>query len=199
MADDWEEIEALMFGDTIMHKTVTPIYNDHTSTPILHKDFDDNHADDDFLVRDISYQEHFPLSVFNLNSHLQATHQERSSSPDTYSDTTDTTDSDSKESLFTSLSNADTLFPYAKDDIINEPVTLHQVDYLSYTWDLAEDFWLSWRTLKTRRTDEENPFNNEFTKARLENAMWRTWTKQSSQLSTLDPERIAWYVFIAIH
>lgn len=198
MDEDWEEMEALMFGDTVINKTVTPIFNDHTTTPILYKDF----SDDEFIVRDISCDlrstspkvtQHYPLSVSNLYSHLQSTHQERASSPeDTDSDTTDTTDTDSKDSLLSSCS--DSLFPLAKDDTNTEPTALHHVDYLSHEWENLHDFWLSWKTLRQRRTDEDNTAstNNEFLRARHENALWRSWTKQHARLATMAPEKIAW-------
>ena len=69
-------------------------------------------------------------------------------------------------------------------DVKREPS--RQVDYLSHDWK-EEDIWSSWRHVVAQR----KRFNNS---SRLENASWRTWTKQKYGLKTVSPETLNWYV-----
>lgn len=69
------------------------------------------------------------------------------------------------------------------DTAISREPTRH-VDYLSHNWK-EEDIWASWRHIVSRR---QSYGNNE----RLENAVWRTWSKSLYRLKTVSPERLNW-------
>lgn len=60
------------------------------------------------------------------------------------------------------------------------------VDYLSHNW-AVEDVWRSWRAVTKKKHEVENG-------VRLENASWRTWAKQRSNLPTVCPEALNWCV-----
>jgi hypothetical protein len=60
------------------------------------------------------------------------------------------------------------------------------VDYLSHDWS-EEDVWASWKYIVSKR----GAYNNS---ARLENASWRSWAKKRSNLRTVPPETVKWYV-----
>lgn len=66
------------------------------------------------------------------------------------------------------------------DDMSIEDKPSRYVDYLSHDWK-EEDIWCSWRYVMSRR----NGYSNSL---RLENAVWRTWTKAKQNLSTISSE-----------
>jgi hypothetical protein len=59
------------------------------------------------------------------------------------------------------------------------------VDYLSHDWK-KEDIWTSWKVTTKQKKELANGI-------RLENASWRTWTKQKYNLKTIDPNKLNWY------
>ncbi|PVH69731.1 hypothetical protein DL98DRAFT_522027, partial [Cadophora sp. DSE1049] len=58
------------------------------------------------------------------------------------------------------------------------------VDYLCHDWK-EEDIWSSWKHVVSKRKANSNS-------ARLENALWRTWTKSRYRLKTVPPETLDW-------
>ncbi|KAH6667386.1 hypothetical protein B0J14DRAFT_519511 [Halenospora varia] len=72
----------------------------------------------------------------------------------------------------------------AKDDAIVRDQPLRYIDYLSPDWK-EEDVWSSWKHIVSKR----NAYGNS---ARLENALWRTWTKSRYRLKTVPPETLNW-------
>ncbi|EGG12251.1 uncharacterized protein MELLADRAFT_59235 [Melampsora larici-populina 98AG31] len=56
------------------------------------------------------------------------------------------------------------------------------VDYLSHNWD-EKDVWTSWKAMTRHKHEMANG-------VRLENASWRTWAKQRSNLKTISPETL---------
>ncbi|EGC43462.1 protein phosphatase type 1 complex subunit Hex2/Reg1 [Histoplasma capsulatum var. duboisii H88] len=70
------------------------------------------------------------------------------------------------------------------DDASIEDEPTRHVDYLSHDWK-EEDIWSSWRYIASRR----DAYNNG---VRLENAVWRTWTKAKHRLGTVTPESLNW-------
>jgi hypothetical protein len=47
--------------------------------------------------------------------------------------------------------------------------------------------WTSWKAMTKHKSEIANG-------VRLENASWRTWAKQRSQLKTISPETLNWFV-----
>lgn len=76
----------------------------------------------------------------------------------------------------------------SRDDTSATPRPTQQVDYLSHDWEEG-DIWSSWRHLKSQRKVDPNF-------ARLENALWRTWTKHKDLLWTITPEKLNWSAII---
>ncbi|KAF2093144.1 hypothetical protein NA57DRAFT_23438, partial [Rhizodiscina lignyota] len=72
----------------------------------------------------------------------------------------------------------------SEDDTAIRPQPTQHVDYLSYEWQ-EEDIWASWRHIVSKRRVYGE-------RSRLENASWRTWTKQKYQLRTISPETLNW-------
>lgn len=72
-----------------------------------------------------------------------------------------------------------------EDDTAVERVPTAHVDYLSHNW-AEEDIWASWRYIVSKRKAYENSF-------RLENAVWRSWTKSKYQFKTIAPGQLNWY------
>jgi hypothetical protein len=62
------------------------------------------------------------------------------------------------------------------------------VDYLSHDW-VEKDLWASWKYISTSPTGY-----SPATKQRLENASWRAWEKARSNLQTVSPATLNWYV-----
>jgi hypothetical protein len=60
-----------------------------------------------------------------------------------------------------------------------------QVDYLSHAWSEPEA-WESWRLARKAERDSSN-------RRRLENGVWRAWSKSKYKLKTIDPACIDWY------
>ena len=58
------------------------------------------------------------------------------------------------------------------------------VDYLSHDW-AEDDVWTSWKAMTKHKAEIANG-------VRLENASWRTWAKQRSNLPTISPETLNW-------
>ncbi|PVH68229.1 hypothetical protein DL98DRAFT_522872 [Cadophora sp. DSE1049] len=58
------------------------------------------------------------------------------------------------------------------------------VDYLCHNWK-EEDIWSSRKHIVSKRKAYCNS-------ARLENALWRTWTKSRYRLKTVPPETLDW-------
>ncbi|KAH6667707.1 hypothetical protein B0J14DRAFT_170523 [Halenospora varia] len=75
----------------------------------------------------------------------------------------------------------------AKDDAMVRDQPLRYIDYLSPDWK-EDDIWSSWKHIVSKR----NAYSNS---ARLENALWRTWTKSQYRLKTIPPETLNWQVF----
>lgn len=63
------------------------------------------------------------------------------------------------------------------------------VDYLSHNWD-ESDVWTSWKAMTRHKHEMANG-------VRLENASWRTWAKQRSNLKTISPETLNWSVLLS--
>ncbi|KAJ4318910.1 hypothetical protein N0V84_006628 [Fusarium piperis] len=61
------------------------------------------------------------------------------------------------------------------------------VDYLSHEWN-EEEIGQSWRAVSS--TNLYSQYRNN--KGRLENAIWRAWTKCKNNLSTIPPEELNW-------
>ncbi|KAI9662132.1 MAG: hypothetical protein M1831_002828 [Alyxoria varia] len=77
-----------------------------------------------------------------------------------------------------------TFKPPVADDTAIRREPSKQVDYLSHNW-REEDIWSSWKHIvSSRRIYGE--------RSRLENASWRTWTKQKYQLQTVPPQNVNW-------
>jgi hypothetical protein len=72
----------------------------------------------------------------------------------------------------------------AEDDIALKQEPSRHVDYLSYEWK-EEEIWSSWRHIVSQRKIYGE-------KSRLENASWRTWAKQKSNLRTVPPQNLNW-------
>ena len=70
------------------------------------------------------------------------------------------------------------------DTAVRTEPTAH-VDYLSHIW-AEEDIWASWRYIISKR----KVFDNSM---RLENAVWRSWTKSKYQFTTIAPGQLNWY------
>lgn len=70
------------------------------------------------------------------------------------------------------------------DTAVRREPTAH-VDYLSHSW-AEEDLWASWRYITSKR----KVFTNSM---RLENAVWRSWTKSKYQFTTIAPGQVNWY------
>lgn len=72
-----------------------------------------------------------------------------------------------------------------EDDMAARREPTAHVDYLSHSW-AEEDIWASWRYVISKR----NTYGNSI---RLENAVWRSWTKSKYQFRTIAPGRLNWY------
>ncbi|KAF2397400.1 hypothetical protein EJ06DRAFT_481689 [Trichodelitschia bisporula] len=72
----------------------------------------------------------------------------------------------------------------AEDDTAIKVEPTRHVDYLSHEW-REEDIWSSWRHVVSKRK-----LYGE--RSRLENAAWRTWTKQKNKLKTVSPHTLNW-------
>ena len=70
------------------------------------------------------------------------------------------------------------------DSALRREPTRH-VDFLSHNWK-EEDIWSSWRHVVAKRRVYSNC-------SRLENALWRSWTKSKYRLMTVSPEKLNWY------
>lgn len=81
-------------------------------------------------------------------------------------------------------------FVYAEDDISLASKPGWGVDYLDADWDSA-DLWSSYRHISSHRNALRGA-------ARLENALWRVWTRDGGRdgvkLGRVDPRSIHWYV-----
>lgn len=75
-------------------------------------------------------------------------------------------------------------FKRAEDDTTVQDQPSQYVDYLSYDWE-EEDIWSSWKHIVSKREVYSDT-------ARLENALWRTWTKSQFRLRTVPPESLNW-------
>jgi hypothetical protein len=76
--------------------------------------------------------------------------------------------------------------PHARDEATIKPQPTRHVDYLSHDWE-EEDIWSSWKCFVSHRGEYRDS-------RRLENAMWRAWTKAKKKLKTVRPETLNWYV-----
>lgn len=72
-----------------------------------------------------------------------------------------------------------------EDDTAARREPTAHVDYLSHSW-AEEDIWASWRYIISKR----KVFGNSI---RLENAVWRSWTKSKYQFTTIAPGQLNWY------
>lgn len=86
--------------------------------------------------------------------------------------------------IATPIDDADAVINPVADDIDVKQEPSRQVDYLSHDW-REEDIWSSWRHIVRRR----KLYGEQ---SRLENASWRTWTKQKYGLRTVSPETLNW-------
>ena len=73
---------------------------------------------------------------------------------------------------------------HSKDDTAVRDQPSQYVDYLSHDWE-EEDIWSSWKHITPKR----NVYGNS---ARLENALWRTWTRSKYRQKTVLPETLNW-------
>ena len=92
---------------------------------------------------------------------------------------------DAKKPSSTPANTPDHNFISEDDTAIRHQPT-HHVDYLSHAW-REEDIWSSWRHIVSQRKVYGE-------RSRLENASWRTWTKQKYELRTIAPETLNWSV-----
>lgn len=75
--------------------------------------------------------------------------------------------------------------PWSADDIdLCIKLTTH-VDYLEHDW-THEDFWATWKHIGKAK-NSRNP-------VRLENALWRTWTRAKNNLALVPASRLNWHV-----
>lgn len=72
-----------------------------------------------------------------------------------------------------------------EDDTAARKEPTAHVDYLSHSW-AEEDIWASWRYVVSKRKVYGNSI-------RLENAVWRSWTKLKYQFTTIAPGHLNWY------
>ncbi|SPO02470.1 uncharacterized protein DNG_05143 [Cephalotrichum gorgonifer] len=72
----------------------------------------------------------------------------------------------------------------AEDDAAIMPQPTRHIDYLSHDW-REEEVWSSWKYIVSQRPEGNNG-------RRLENALWRIWTKAKKKLGTVRPETINW-------
>ncbi|MCJ1469627.1 hypothetical protein MMC07_008262 [Pseudocyphellaria aurata] len=72
----------------------------------------------------------------------------------------------------------------AGDDTALRREPTRHVDYLTQNWN-EEDIWSSWRHIIAKRRVYDNS-------PRLENALWRTWTKSKYRLKTVSPDTLNW-------
>ncbi|OAV99713.1 hypothetical protein, variant [Puccinia triticina 1-1 BBBD Race 1] len=84
---------------------------------------------------------------------------------------------------------AGALLPYERspmpdDNDVQTRLPSRCVDYLSHNWD-ESDVWTSWKAMTRHKNEMANGI-------RLENASWRTWAKQRSNLKTISPETLNW-------
>lgn len=78
-----------------------------------------------------------------------------------------------------------TLTMIRDDDALEEEPVIN-VDYLSHVW-REEDIWVTRRyVLRKKKTLKHS--------TRLENALWRAWTKYQQQLKTVSPDSVSWLV-----
>jgi hypothetical protein len=86
----------------------------------------------------------------------------------------------------TSAQEPNSLVPakHAEDDTAVRNPPSRYVDYLSHDWE-EEDIWSSWKHIESKR----NVYDNS---ARLQNALWRTWTRSKYRLKTVFPETLNW-------
>ncbi|RTE72596.1 hypothetical protein BHE90_012986 [Fusarium euwallaceae] len=73
--------------------------------------------------------------------------------------------------------------PRCKDDSELPTMYSRHVDYLSHEW-TDEDIGPSWKAISSTKS-----LTN---KDRLQNVVWRTWTKFKNNLSTISPEELNW-------
>ncbi|KAL2677275.1 hypothetical protein Neosp_011044 [[Neocosmospora] mangrovei] len=73
--------------------------------------------------------------------------------------------------------------PRCKDDSEVPVVSSRSVDYLSHEW-TDEELGPSWKALSSMKS-----LNN---RDRLENVIWRAWTKFKNNLSTISPDELNW-------
>jgi hypothetical protein len=73
---------------------------------------------------------------------------------------------------------------HAKDDTAMRGQPSRYVDYLSHDWK-EEDVWSSWKHIVSKRKTYGS-------NARLENVLWRIWTKLQYRLKTVPPETLNW-------
>jgi hypothetical protein len=72
----------------------------------------------------------------------------------------------------------------AQDDAAIQPQPTRQVDYLSYNWK-EKEIWFSWKHIVSQQLEYYNS-------RRLENALWRAWTKAKNKLKMVRPETLDW-------
>lgn len=72
------------------------------------------------------------------------------------------------------------------DDNAVEEEPAHNVDYLSHVW-REDDIWVTRRYVLQKQRALKNS-------TRLENALWRTWTKHQQRLKTASPNLVNWSV-----
>jgi hypothetical protein len=75
------------------------------------------------------------------------------------------------------------------DTAVRSEPTAH-VDYLSHSW-AEEDIWASWRYVVSKRKVYANGI-------RLENAVWRSWSKSKYQSKTIAPGQLNWYAELLV-
>ncbi|WAO94266.1 HET domain-containing protein [Fusarium falciforme] len=74
--------------------------------------------------------------------------------------------------------------PRCKDDSEVPITSSRSVDYLSHRW-IDEEIGPSWKAVSSAKS--------LINKGRLENGIWRAWTKFKNNLSTIPPEEINWF------
>lgn len=75
--------------------------------------------------------------------------------------------------------------PRCKDDSEVPIASSSSVDYLSHEWS-DKDIGPSWKAVSAAKS--------LINKGRLENGIWRAWTKFKNNLSTIPPEELNWWV-----
>ena len=150
------------------------------NTYIPEDDEDEDDNDDDVDDDGLSFPKYF---ASHSPSHSSCRDQTETSLY-ALEDDTDPKSNAPTPDVTTPLDDNDAAINPVADDMDMRQEPSRQVDYLSHDWK-EEDIWSSWRHIVARRKVYGE-------RSRLENASWRTWTKQKYGLKTVSPETLNW-------